>query len=64
MPNLRALVIDASGGLRLAAFVALVVLLVGGALGLASIGGGLAVAGIAILEAVAAGMLLRAAGRR
>jgi hypothetical protein len=52
------LLVDRSRILRLPVLVVLAVLVVGGALGLASLGGRLALAGIAVLEgAVAAGLL-------
>jgi hypothetical protein len=55
---MRHILVDRSGVLRLPALVVLGVLVVGGALALASLGGRLGLAGIAVLEAaVVAGLL-------
>jgi hypothetical protein len=63
MTNLRDLLVDRSGVLRPLLLAVVALLLIGGALALASVGGRLGVAGIAILEVGVTAALLAWAGR-
>jgi hypothetical protein len=61
---MRHILLDRCGMLRLPALIALAVLVIGVALGLASLGGRVALAGIAVLEGAVVVALLGWAGKR
>jgi hypothetical protein len=63
MANLSHLLIDRSGTLRPPVLVAVSLLVIGGVLALASVGGRVALAGIAIVEVAMVAALLTWAGR-
>ncbi len=63
MPRIRTLTVDATGTLRPSVFAALVVVEVAAALGLASLGGRVALAGIGVVQAATAAALVWVAGR-
>jgi hypothetical protein len=63
MANLRHLLVDRSGTLRPPVLVAVTLLLIGGVPALASVGGRVALTGIAIVEVAMVAALLTWAGR-